>query len=135
MKLTKSLLFILILLLTVSCLEKNSNNANEAFELWSGNAPKNIEVRNGKYWRSSHFTYEYIVYLDFQASDNWIEEFKKQNDLEIQKSKSIDLPSDAPIWFTPKPGFACYSPKGFNQGSLYFFNNKTNEVLLYEIQL
>ncbi|AWI26854.1 hypothetical protein [Flavobacterium pallidum] len=114
MKLTKSLFFILILFITVSCFEKNSNEANEVFELWSGNLPNDIEVRNGKYWRSSHFTYEYIVYLDFQATENWIEKFKKQNSLEIQKSKTVNLPSDAPIWFLPKPGFTFYCPKGFN---------------------
>jgi len=135
MKLPKILLLILTLFLTVSCFEKNSNEANEVFELWSGNEPKNVNVKNGKYWRSSHFTLEYIVYLDFQTSKDWIEKFKKENRLEIQKSKTLNLPSDAPSWFVPKSGFTCYSQKGFNQGSLYFFNEETGEVLLYEIQL
>ena len=125
---------IFFLLLLFSACAKKSEDAATAFKLWSLSEPKGIKVNHGQYWRSAHFTLEYIVYLDLKASKNWIKNFKSQNNLQLETSKKIILPEDAPDWFEPKIGFTTYTRKD-RQGSLYFFNEETDEVLLYEIQL
>jgi len=45
------------------------------------------------------------------------------------------MPYDAPEWFAPKVGQKVYIEKGITQGSMYFVNEETGEVFLYEIQL
>ena len=51
----KQLKYIFLLFFTViltSCLEINSENPKEIFELWTGNElPKEIKLVNGKYWQ------------------------------------------------------------------------------------
>lgn len=125
---------IFFLLFLFSACAKKSEDAATAFKLWSGSEPKGITVRHGSYSRSPHFTLEYTVYLDLKTSKNWIDAFKKENNLQLETSKKIILPENAPDWFEPKIGFTTYTRKD-GQGSLYFFNEKTDEVLLYEIQL
>ncbi len=120
----------------ISCSEKNSENPEEVYYLWSGTKPTNeIKLINGKYWQSSHFTREYKMYLELIASKNWLSEFIKQNDLKLLTSTSIDLPPDAPGWFKAKPGFKVFVPSQFSQGSIYFLDDKTGCMLIYEIQL
>ena len=130
------LIFIFLGASFISCSEKNSENPEEVYSLWSGSKPRNeIKLINGKYWQSSHFTKEYEMYLELVASKNWISEFIKQNDLKVLTSTSIDLPSNAPSWFKVKPGFKSFIPSGFSQGSIYFLDDKTGYMLIYEIQL
>lgn len=120
----------------ISCSEKNSENPDEVYLLWSGTKPTNeVKLINGKYWQSSHFTKEYKMYLELIAPKNWMSEFIKQNDLKLLTSTSIDLPDDAPVWFKVKPGFKAFVPNGFSQGSIYFLDDNTGYMLIYEIQL
>ncbi len=129
------LLIVFISFLFTSCMEKKSNDPNEVYKLWSGNEPTNdIKVINGKYWSSTHFTYEYETYLELKTSTEWLNKFIKENKLKVATS-SIDLPYDAPNWFDPKLGLKAFVPSGFSQGSIYFVNMKTGYILFYEIQL
>jgi len=130
------LIFIFLGFSLISCSEKNSVNPEEVYYLWSGTKPTNeVKLINGKYWQSSHFTREYQMYLELIAPKNWISEFIKQNDLKLLTSTSIDLPVDAPVWFKVKPGFKAFVPSGFSQGSIYFLDDNTGYMLIYEIQL
>ena len=131
-----TLAFLFLGLSLISCFEKNSENPDEVYLLWSGTKPTDeIKLINGKYWQSSHFIREYEMYLELIASKNWLSEFIKQNDLKLLTSTSFDLPPDAPSWFKVKPGFKVFTPSGFSQGSIYFIDEKTGYMLIYEIQL
>jgi hypothetical protein len=128
--------FLLLGISIISCSEKNSENPEEVFFLWSGTKPTNkIKLINGKYWQSAHFSKEYKMYLELNATNNWTSEFIKQNNLKLLTSTSLDIPNDAPVWFNVKSGFKIFVPSEFSQGSLYFVDEKTGNMLIYEIQL
>jgi len=131
----KHLILIFISLAIISC-GKESNDAEESFKMWLNlrEIPKEFEIMNGQFWKSTHFTYEYITFLHFKAPKTWVDEFIKLNDLKIATGKQ-PFPDDAPDWFAPYVGQKVYVQKGFTQGSMYFVNEKTGEVFFYEIQL
>ncbi|WP_310558674.1 hypothetical protein [Flavobacterium sp.] len=128
--------FLFLGIAIISCSEKNSENPEEVFFLWSGTKPTNeVKLINGKYWQSAHFSNEYKMYLELNATNNWTSEFIKQNNLKLLTSTSLDIPNDAPAWFKVKSGFKIFVPSEFSRGSLYFVDEKTGNMLIYEIQL
>ena len=86
----KQLKYIFLLFFTVlltSCMEINSENPKEIFELWTGNElPKEIKLVNGKYWQSAHWTKEYEVYAEIKSTETWWNDFKNNNELNNFKS-------------------------------------------------
>nr|WP_315154521.1 hypothetical protein [uncultured Flavobacterium sp.] len=134
MKLLKTILSVTLIFTFLSC-GKESFDAKESYELWAfEDVPDDVEVINGQYWKSSHWTYEYITFLSLKAPKNWIDKFVKQNNLTIAKG-NYSMPPEAPSWFVPKVGQKVYIEKGFSQGSMFFINEETGEVLIYDIQL
>jgi len=130
----KFLLPTILLLFLTSC-GKETYDAKESYELWAfESVPADIEVIHGQFWKSSHWTYEYRTYLKFRASKKWINSFIQTNNLKVA-SGDFDLPDQAPNWFDPKIGQRAYIKNEFSQGSIYFVDDKTGEVLIYEIQL
>lgn len=126
---------ILFLFLFTSCIERNSDDPNEVYKLWSGREPeKEIKITKGQYWQSAHFTLEYRMYMELYATCEWLKEFIKINNLKAHTS-SINLPYDAPTWFSPKIGLQAFSSSEYTQGSIYFIDFKTGYLLFYEIQL
>lgn len=109
--------------------------ANETFTYWAGEEPwEGIEVLNGEYWESSHFTKEYIMYMEVIVPKEMALEFINDpyNKLELTEGK-VSFPSDAPDWFKPMKDCKVY--KSGQQGSLYFINIETGHLFLYEIQV
>lgn len=93
------------LLLTIftltSCMETKTTDAKDTYKYWAGtNLPFDIEILNGQYWQSAHWTKEYIVYLKLKPTNKWWEEFLKQNSISADK-ENWTIPSDAPTWFKP----------------------------------
>lgn len=135
MKPVTRICFILFFVMT-SCIEKETDDAVEAYEYWAGTDPGDeIKILHGKYWQSPHWTKEYELYLEMQTNPKWVKEFISQNKMKVKTSTELDLPYDAPSWFRPKIGLKAYEPSGFNQGSIYFVDETTGYILLYEIQL
>ncbi len=109
--------------------------AKETFKYWAGEEPwEGIDVRNGQYWSSSHFTKEYIMYMEVIVPIEMALSFinDKYNRLELV-DEEVKFPSDAPEWFQPPTNYKEY--KGGNQGSKYFINTETGHMFMYEIQL
>jgi hypothetical protein len=129
--------FIIVLLVSTftSCVEKRTEDPINAYKFWAGEKPpKEIEVINGKYWESPHFTKEYIMYLELNPSDEWKTEFIKQNDL-VQPKIAPKDPPDAPSWFKPTKNCKLWVPTGYSQGSVYYEDTLTGHLFIYEIQL
>jgi hypothetical protein len=71
------------------------------------NPPPEIQVTRSTFWQSSHFTYEYSVFMELTNATRWAEEFRASAGL-----VATNLPSDweashvagdeAPAWFMPK---------------------------------
>jgi hypothetical protein len=130
-----SLLFDLLILLT-SCSEIETENAFETYRFWAGTDPaKDIDLINGRYWQSSHWTKEYIMYLKTKPTKEWLDSFIKENQLVIDK-RVWTKPEDAPIWFIPSDNSLRYSDgKDFDKGSRYIYDSISGICYIYEIQL
>ena len=130
----KHIIILILTLIFMSC-GKSSFDAKESFELWANHdVPPDFKIINGQFWKSPHWSYEYITFLHFKAPTKWIDEFIQLNDLQIATGNQ-SLPDDTPEWFEPKIGQKVYIEKEFSDGSMYFVNEKTGEVFFYEIQL
>ena len=143
----KQLKYIFLLFFTViltSCMEINSENPKEIFELWTGNElPKEIKLVNGKYWQSAHWTKEYEVYAEIKYTETWWNDFKNNNELNNFKSslnndieeKFFKNKNEEIIkqlnWFKPEKNSEIYI-KGSSE---YFWNPKTKILFIHEIQL
>lgn len=137
MRLTFLLTFIILFFFT-NCVEKNITNPNEAYMHWvNTDADSNIEVINGQYWQSAHWTYEYIIFLELKVDEGWWSEFSYKKDLIIDSEESCSsLDKNQPKWFNPTEYFLKYKPNSnFDQGSRYFYNPNNQTLFIYEIQL
>ncbi len=131
----KQLLTILLLLLLFSCSEKISSDAEECYRLWSGiKPPKEINVLNGSYWQSAHFTKEYILFLEIKTNDEWIKQFIKENKLVLANDKWLQ-PNNMPAWFKPTNSSKQWRLPDQHAGSRYFEDTITGRFFLYEMQL
>lgn len=130
------ILAIILLLLFSSCTEINTTKPTEVYKNWTdSNPPKNLQLINGKYWQSANWSKEYIMTLKIKPTKKWWYEFVSQNQLELDTTKWIK-PNDLPKWFKPSVNSIMYKMSGdFDQGSRYFFENKSGECYIYEIQL
>jgi len=133
---TLSQALLISVFLFASCTEKRTSVGEKAYMYWAEKKPGNdIKILNGKYWQSPHWTKEYELYLEMQTNPKWVKEFLKQNKMKVKTSAELNLPDDAPTWFEPRIGLKAYEPSGFNQGSIYFVDEKTGYIMFYEIQL
>lgn len=124
-----------IVISMVSCMEKNTNDPIETYKYWAGELPpKEVDVIHGRYWQSSHWSKEYIMYMDVKTPQAWRSQFIKQNNL-VETTDQYGLPSDAPDWFKPTKSFRAFVPAGPGQGSVYYEDTLTGRMLIYEIQL
>ncbi|WP_417941522.1 hypothetical protein [Flavobacterium sp. RS13.1] len=129
---------IMLLFLLISCSEINTTNTTTIYKYWSGTDPvSDIELLQGQYWQSAHWTGEYVMYLKFKSTGQWWDTFLKKEHLLIDKT-NWTLPADAPSWFIPPKNvirFGNVDVDGFDQGSRYFRDPLTQVCYIYEIQL
>lgn len=144
MKNLKLLFFLIISVIITGCSEVSSENPKEVFELWTGSElPKEIQLKNVKYWQSAHWTKEYEVYAEIKSTENWWNDFKKNNQLNDYKTNfNNDIEEkfyknkhkaiiEQPVWFNPDKSSQIYI-KG---GSDFFWNPKTKTLFVHEMQL
>lgn len=141
------MVFVGCILLLTSC-EIRTTDPDQSYKLWSGGEsnPDSFQVINGQYWKSAHFTSEYIAFFKIKSIKNWGERFKKQlypvnsiaNDSIKRLLSKPRIPSDAPEWFKIESDFVQYAidtiPRSFND-NLYFLDTKENTWYIYEISL
>lgn len=134
--LTKIIILVGIGLVFQSCSSIKTNDSNDSYYYWAGQKPpKEVKVINGKYWRSAHFTLEYIFFLEANVSKDWIEDYIEINDLVIDSSE-FNLPNNKPNWFQPNKDYLQYKLNtDFDQGSRYFIDSLNSKIYIYEIQL
>jgi len=135
----KSHIFI-ALLLTIytltSCTETKTSDAKDTYKYWAGtNPPDDIELLNGQYWESPHWSKEYIMYLKLKPTNIWWDEFLRQNSIS-KDNGNWTVPNDAPIWFKPSDNSVrLRSSSDFDQGSRFFRDSLSGICYIYEIQL
>jgi hypothetical protein len=126
-RLTLNLSFLFLIL--TGCFEKTTINPEEAYKYWAGQSPdKNSKVINGSYWQSSHWSREYVVYLEIQTTGSWRREFFKQN--KLVECTDARYPDDAPFWFRPSMKYRVWKSVEFDQGSRYFEDSASNHIFM-----
>ena len=122
--------------LLTSCSEINTNSPNDTYRYWAEtNPPADMELMEGQYWQSAHWTREYIVYLKLKPTDQWWNEFITENRLAVDKG-DWEKPTDAPTWFNPSENSVQFvGSEDLEQGSRYFRDPLTGVCYIYEIQL
>jgi hypothetical protein len=129
---------IVLLFLLMSCSEIKTNNTTAIYKYWAGTNPSSdIELLQGQYWQSAHWTGEYVMYLKFKSTGRWWDTFLKKQHLVIDNT-NWTLPADAPRWFKPSKKairFGNFDVDGFDQGARYFRDPLTQVCYIYEIQL
>jgi hypothetical protein len=70
------------------------------FRAFNEQTPPDVQVLHSKYWKSDHFTYEYIYFFEISATPGWKETFLKNRNLElVSPSKARDYRPTQPISF------------------------------------
>ena len=85
------------------------DDAHNWYRAFQREPPADITVVHSKYWRSDHWTDEYVYYFVVQATPEWRDKFlnsRKAQPVPADKARSfrdqeqIDL---TPVWFAPDP--------------------------------
>lgn len=106
--------------------------ALETFRYWANeDPPSDFTVLNGQYWKSGHFTKEYIMYMELTVPTDMAKYFCEDNNLKQTKT-DLKTPDGSPKWFNPPKGYEVWLG---TQGSKYFINPKTGHMFMYEVQL
>lgn len=134
--LQKILLLSNLIFFLSGCSSIKTQDAEETYKYWSGNKPpKEIQLINGQYYQSPHFSLEYEMFLKFKSEPNWFQEFIKQNKLEIDTTKhDWTRWTKLPEWFKPDENYLIYAKDQNNEfdRSRYFTNPENGICYIYE---
>lgn len=103
--------------------------ALETYRYWAGEEPgEDMQVLNGEYWASAHWSKEYTLYLELR--------FPRARDFVMgrgfEQLKEQQVIHGAPDWFDPPADYEVWEG---NQGSLYFLHPKKGHIYIFERQL
>ena len=103
--------------------------------------PAEVRVVHSKYWRSNHFTVEYIYYFEVETTPAWKNRFfakqnLKQVSTETARSFRTNIHDDGtPNWFAPDPvgRYDVWDKAGYT-GSAWV-DKTTGHIFFYDMQL
>jgi hypothetical protein len=126
-----------LIIILASCSVK-TRNAEKAFKYWSGSKPPDeIQMINGEYYRSPHFTLEYKLFLKFKTNRKWFNEFVKYNGLKPDTLHHHWKPHhELPDWFKPDSRYLVYAKKMNDEFevSRYFIDTLNRICYIYETE-
>ncbi len=111
------------------------------FRAFGEEQPTQVKVVHSKYWRSNHFTKEFIYYFEVEATTEWRDAFLTKRELtqvhpSVARSFRMNTHSDdIPGWFAPDPVelYDVWDKAGYF-GSIWI--NKTNgHIYFYDAEL
>ncbi len=117
------------------CFQIHTDNPEKAFKYWTGISSSNseVDVINGKYWRSSHFTLEYEVYLKMKVSAAWKTSLIELNEM-LPDTTEWYCPKDVPSWFFFPEEYVKYK-SALNDNLLLWEQLNGDTVYIYDLQL
>ena len=135
MKWIKNLIFPLAGLLFFGC-SVETDDPEEAFQYWSNSkVPEEIEVLEGYYYKSPHFTYEFEVFLKIKAEDAWVDELIERSNMSVDTvGNDWSGFTQLPAWFKPGKEASCYA---LDQHDIFdrtriFKNSSTGICYIYD---
>jgi len=132
----KPVITVILILALSGCREKNTSDPETAFKYWSGNtAPSELHLRKAKYWESSHWTKEYVIYLELEPDVELWNDYIKSNSLSINDRKWVKQ-KGTPTWFNPPSNSTSWSSmNALGQGTRFFKDENSGVCWIYDIQL
>jgi hypothetical protein len=136
-------ILLVITVVTLSSCGKETYVAEEAYDYWeNGIIGEDVKIINWQFWKSGHWSYEYVVFLELRPSEKWMEKFfeiyhAEENELgkfnSENKTHLTNGPNwfENPQWFNPTSDFIVYQGYGGN----YYWNEEENILMFYEMQL
>ena len=102
--------------------------ALETYRYWAGEDPdEDMQVLNGEYWASAHWSKEYTLYLElrFPRAKDFVmgKRFKRLMEEQVIHG--------APEWFDPPADYEIWEG---NLGSLYFLHPEKGHIYIFERQ-
>lgn len=118
--------------------EDDPKNWHRAF---NEDLPEGVEVVHSSYWRSGHFTYEFVYYFEVKATPEWRDSFLKKRGLqavlpsEAWGFRDIHQSDDIPVWYVPEQvkNYEVWDKPGYH-GSVYI-NKITGHIYFHDAQL
>jgi len=103
--------------------------------------PAQVKVIHSKYWRSNHFTEEYIYFFEVEATPDWRDAFLKNRGLTQVPSttarsfRESEHLNGTPDWFAPEPVslYDVWDRAGYF-GSVWI-NKSNGHIFLYDMRL
>lgn len=136
----KKCFFLTILFLLFNSCGGTWENDNDTWEKTFGEEkPKEIELLNSYFWKSSHWTYEFEVFLEMKYNQKWLLKIINDYEMEAYLDFSLDeigFVNEKPIWFTPKKeeNYIIFKSKKFEAVKI-FIDKKTNVIYFIFCQL
>ena len=103
--------------------------------------PAQVKVIHSKYWRSDHFTVEFVYFFEVEGKPEWRDEFLKTRHLvqippAVARTFRTNTHTDlTPNWFAPDP-IELYDVWDKTGGFGSVWINKTNgHIFFYDAQL
>src|SRR5687767_3105717 len=82
----------IILILMTGCDEIKTSEPEEVYFHWTnGASPDGLELLDGEYWQSAHWTKEYVMYLKLKPSKEWWRKYKEINGFEGHRIDEIGV--------------------------------------------
>ncbi len=102
--------------------------ALETYRYWAGQDPDaDMQVLNGEYWSSAHWTKEYSLYMELRFPR--ARDFVMSNG--FKRSAEWKVVVDAPEWFDPPKSYEVWEGES---GSLYYLHPKKGHIYMFERQ-
>ncbi len=117
--------------------ENDAQNWQRAFKT---NAAPEVTVIHSKYWKSDHFTEEFIWFFEINATPAWREEFLQSRGLKLLSTSESRTFRDnhksaiTPVWFAPDP-VELYDVWGASQRGSVWINKTNGHLHFFGMQL
>ncbi len=124
----KYLILILVLAIITSCGSGTFENDSKTWsKVFNEDKPKNVEIINSRFWKSTHWTYEFEVFLEFKADKKIINKYFIKYDSLINPKKEDYHKLDN--YFFDKPKW--FQTKEYNDYEIWIANDKWKDTKLF----
>jgi hypothetical protein len=145
-RVTCTIVFTFILTALNSCGYLNSGTWENGPKNWNRifgtEKPDYVKVKNSRYWKSAHWSYEYEYYLEISSCDTIRKEILSNSDLnlkEVNDTSALNniLTNDSkPSWFIPKPlkQYQIWMSSDEMIGFILLVDKETGNLFLFDQQ-
>ncbi|XLS29027.1 hypothetical protein ACJD0Z_17740 [Flavobacteriaceae bacterium M23B6Z8] len=132
----KKIIACFVFLTLLGCWPVETHDPEEAYEYWAkSEPPEEIELLEGTYYQTPHFTLEYECFLKFRADKKWFEEFVNHNKLQPDTiGHNWSRYTKVPDWFNPDDSYLIYAldPEEKFKRSRYFYHRNMGICYIYQ---